>query len=552
MKKNIKIGLGIVGLFLLLLAWFFRPFFHEVVIYFYANGILSLLLVLFIGTITFLLKKKIPLQKNKKVHARKKSYSAANSLPGLILIGILIAGIILYAFSITILIWTILLAGVWYFFYKKKIKGRAIVVIFYFLMIFVLYFEPELAHLITSKEINFEQREDFPEIKTIRILPKLVATRYAEDSLQNPQEMLGDSQIVMVDNKLMRVFPRLPNSKYLYFTSKLSGFVTIEVSALEKHARIENQEFTYSEGIGVLDNLYYQLNKNKYFVQYSDPIYLKDPQTSQWITVVPYIGYRYFPFQIPYWAGFFTVDSKGIMIDHKPEEAVLLPLTKGNRVFPTELTRYYTESYAYKQGLINKWFIHKNHPLIDEEEYWPQPFHLPTVEGYKQVIFTRPFGNSYGIFKIFIFDATSGKKEVIEYDLNTLLIGPVASKDYVAKEFPTLDYNEFIILEPRPVTVDEELYWLMSIVDYSGAGVSKTIVVNTRTGKAIELKSIEEIESFVLNKQLSVENSLKTEQKGESVDAATVINKLKEIKDKLVLLEQELDYLSERLKKEVN
>ncbi|PIS06586.1 hypothetical protein COS66_01405 [Candidatus Berkelbacteria bacterium CG06_land_8_20_14_3_00_43_10] len=358
--------------------------------------------------------------------------------------------------------------------------------------------ESDISHFINSKEINFTSITTLPEIDKLRLLPKQVATRYGADSLQNPQEYLGDSQIVMVDGKQERVFPRLPDGGILYFIKKLNGFVTVDASKLDKKAEIIDQEFKYSEGVGVFDNIYYQLYKQKYWVDFVDqPIYLKDPQTQKWLTVVPYIKYKHFPIRTPYWGGFMTITSDGMITDYAPEAAQTLPLTIGNRVQPKEIARFYAESYGYRNGLLNYWFIHKDQPEIDEVNYGDQPFHISTQEGYKQFVVTRPVGGSYGIFKIFIFDTTTAKAEIIEYDQSSLLTGPVAALDYAQKEFPEIDYNNFFLDEPRPITSKGRLYWLISIVGSNSAGIAKNVVVDAQTTKVTSFQNKQEIEDFI-------------------------------------------------------
>lgn len=400
--------------------------------------------------------------------------------------------------------------------------------------------ESDISHYIASKNINFISRTTLPEIDQLRLLPKQVATRYGQDSLQNPQEYLGDSQIVMVDGKQKRVFPRLPDGGLLYFMKKLDGFVTVDASELDKKAEIIDQEFKYSEGIGVFDNIYYQLYLKKFWVDFVDqPIYLKDPQTQKWVTVVPYIKYRNFPIRAPYWGGFMTVESDGTITDYKPEDAQTLALTQGNRVQPKEIARFYAESYGYKNGLINYWFIHKDQPEIDESYIGDQPFHISTQEGYKQFIVTRPTGSSYGIFKIFIFDATSGKAEIVEYNQDSLLTGPVASLDYAQKQFPEIDYNNFFLDEPRPITSKGRLYWLISIVGSNSAGIAKNVVVDAQTTKVTSFQSKQEIEDFINSGKVDTPVYSPTKPTTNDIE-----NKIKSIQDQLEQLKSSIKELN--------
>lgn len=451
-----------------------------------------------------------------------------------------IVPLIFIIYLITVIKRTMKLTGEFGKAYNAYIANFIGLLIFAILAMILFSTESDISHYLISKNINFIPRTTLPEIDKLRLLPKQVATRYGEDSLQNPQEYLGDSQIVMVDGKQQRVFPRLPDGGLLYFINKLNGFVTVDASELDKKAEIIDQEFVYSEGIGVFDNIYYQLYKRKYWVDFVDePIYLKDPQTKKWVTVVPYIKYRNFPIRTPYWGGFMTVTSDGVFTDYKPEDAQTLPLTQGNRVQPKEIARFYAESYAYKNGLINYWFIHKDQPEIDEVYIGDQPFHISTQEGYKQFIVTRPTGSSYGIYKIFIFDATSGESEIVEYNQDSLLTGPVASLDYAQKQFPEIDYNNFSLDEPRPITSKGRLYWLISIVGSNSAGIAKNVVVDAQTTKVTSFQNKQEIEDFINSGKVITSPTVETK----TTTSEDIQNKINSIQDQLEQLKSSIKEL---------
>ncbi len=478
----------IVSIVFAALAWFFRPWLHSLVMDFYIRPLTPVFLLI-IGLIVW------------RNFSSQKAGESAGWFGGLknwgwrllLLIAVLI---IAFGVSLSLLILTLFVAVL----FSNSGKGfaRKFAVIGLFL-VWVIYslFVSDLEYLITAKNLSFEAKSGFPQVQPVRILPKAVATRYAQDALQNPQEYLGDSQIVLVDGALKRVFPRLPDGTVLYYLNKLTGFITIDVSSLERKAEIKNQEFKYAEGIGIFDNIYFQLQKKRYFVEYQEPVYLKDPKTGKWVTVVPYISYKFFPIRMPVWGGFMVVRSDGTITDHKPEEAQMLDLTRGNRVHPSSLAVYYTESYAYRLGLLNNWFIHKDQPAMDWTEDSPPPFHIATTEGFKQVVFTRPRSGSYGIFKIFIFDVTTGDRELIEFSPTTLLTGPVAASDYVKRAFPTIDYATFSIIEPRPLMIRGDLYWMFSLANNTGAGVSKTIFVNAHNNDVLDFESEEKINKFI-------------------------------------------------------
>jgi hypothetical protein len=191
------------------------------------------------------------------------------------------------------------------------------------------------------------------------------------------------------------------------------------------------------------------------------------------------------------------VHQNGTIEDLSTEEAVESSYLKGNRIHPKEIVRFYAHAYAYRSGLLNKWFLHENQTEVVSLPGDEDVFHVPTNEGFKQLVVAEPYGRSYGIFKIFMFDATTGRRELIEYDASTQLTGPVAAADYIKKEFPTYDWNIFSLSEPRPITIAGDLYWLLSIVPRDAAGIASTVLLNTRTNAVVNIKSESDLRSFI-------------------------------------------------------
>lgn len=497
--KNITTK-SIIGLIIVLaIIWFFRPFFHTLIMSFVISPLKIVLILAILTAIVLFLRNsgKLTFVPNS---GNPQNYSIKAS---------------------------------------KQISGKAVAGLVGLIIIlsFALGLEGEIRLLITAKQINYVTKTSLPNFEPIRLTPKPVAKRYADDSFQNPQEYLGDSQIVMMGGKLKRVMPRLPEGGLLYFINKLNGFVTVDVDTLEKKVTIEDQQFKYSEGVGIFDNLYYQLPLKKYFVTYaSEPIYLKNDQ-GKWVTVVPYIGYKGFPFTVPYWAGVMEISSDGTIRDYTPKQAQNISYFQNNRLYPKELVTYYTESYSYKGGLLNYWFLHKNQ--IETVSLPGSEFvlHASTDEGFKQIVVAEPYGSSYGIYKIFMFDATTGKREIIEYNQDSQLTGPVAAADYIKREFPTYSWDSFSLSEPRPMKVSNELYWLMSIVPNDSAGIAKTVLFNAKTNKVTAFDDAAMLETFI--KTGAVVNQ---DQK----PVETNINS--EIKAKIDAIQSQLDALKNLVK----
>ncbi len=380
-----------------------------------------------------------------------------------------------------------------------RLSWRA-VSLYWLLIFFVMIglgIEREARLAVTARAIDYAVRAQLPAFDPIRLTPKAVAQRYADDTFQNPQERLGDSQIVLREGKLKRVFPRLPDGLLLSFVNKLSGFVVVDVGTLERNVAIEDSRFEIAEGIGIFDNLFYRLPLKRFFVDYSnEPIYLPDDQGG-WVTVVPYVQYKGFPFTVPQWGGIIVVHQDGSMEDLSPEQAAQRNYLAGNRLHPKELTHWYSESYAYRGGLLNKWFIHRNETEVVSLEGEESILHVSTTEGFKQLVVAEPYGRSYGIYRIFVFDATTGKREILEFDQSSQLTGPIAAADYIRKEFPTYDWSLFRLSEPRPVLRNGSLSWLFSVVPGDAAGIATMAVLDAKTNQVFQAKTVVELQAVL-------------------------------------------------------
>lgn len=435
----------IILLVLILIAWFFRPFFHSLIMSFVVNPLNALFVIFLIfgfwgigRTLTHLRLQKI----GETNYTLKTTQGFSTKIFSFYLIIIVILGVF-------------------------------------------MAIQSEIRLLLASRQINFATRTELPNFEPVRLTPKQVATRYATDSFQSPQEHLGDSQIVTADGKLERVFPRLPDGWLLYFIKKMNGFVAVDVGTLDRKVSIEDAQFNYSEGVGIFDNLYYRLSLKKYFVNYSsEPIYLKNDK-GNWVTVVPYIRYKNFPFTIPYWGGIMVVTQDGTITDYTPEQAEALSWVQNNRIFPKELTLYYTNSYSYKGGLFNKWFMHKDQIEVVNLPSDEPVLHISTDEGFKEMVVAEPYGRSYGIYKIFLVDATTGKREIINYDMKSQLTGPVVAADYIKREFPSYNWSSFVLSEPRPIKINGDLNWILTIIPDDAAGIAKTVLLDAKTNKVV-------------------------------------------------------------------
>ena len=345
-------------------------------------------------------------------------------------------------------------------------------------------------------ETEYNKIDSLPDTSDVRILPRVVAFRYLEDSLQKSREKVGGINIVNVDGDIFWMAPRVPDGFILYLTQKVNGVMTADATKTDRTTKLITKKLNIGEDIGIFDNIYWNLFKKRYFVNFGDIYYIY--KNDRIVTIAPIIAYKFkFPVMIPYYAGIMALDEEGGISYYNPEQ-VKEHITD-NRAYPGELARLYVDSYKYNLGIINAWFLHEDQIEISDVYGLAnrQPFLIPTTDGLKWIIATEPVGESYGVFKIFLVDALTGRIDMLELDEDQTLTGPVRVVSYVKKKFPRIDWSTTRIVEPRPFVINKKLYWMLSITPNDFAGIAYTVFVNSENNEVIAFEDDEGVYDFV-------------------------------------------------------
>ena len=125
---------------------------------------------------------------------------------------------------------------------------------------------------------------------------------------------------------------------------------------------------------------------------------------------------------------------------------------------------------------------------------------MPTESGLKWFTAAEPFGDAYGVFKIFITDALAGETNILELDVASMLLGPKRSISYVRRKNPEISWYEeeagtgtFVIFEPRPLVIAEDLYWLVSVTTCDFAEISYSALINAATKEVTRVPSLKDL-----------------------------------------------------------
>ncbi len=502
-KVNSSFGRIMVKIFFVLLVlpflWYFRPWFHDFFMFFYTNP-LVLEVILIFSLIYFILFKK------------RKGVKLLDFKEG--------------KFSV-----------------RKINIGFSLVPLLILILMFSPMFSSLMPQLHIVDELDYNEIDRLPETtENVRLMPYDVAYRYSKDSLQLSQYKLGTENIANIDGSIAWMFPIVPDGAVLKFTLKNKGTVFVNATTQEKNSRSVWKDLNFGEGMQIIDNLNWNLYKEKYIVDLDDPYYI--PYEDDLYTVVPAITYSYHHFfgllyTVPRFGGVFLMDSSGNIEFLSPEQAKNNNIIGENRLFPENLARYYIEAYVYNKGLINKIFIHEDQiDITDVGGINKQPFLMDTSEGLKWFISTEPYGESHGIFKIFLVDAVDGKIEKYELPIEETLTGPIKSMDFVKRENPLVDWNTFRMVEPLPFVADDTLFWKVVVIPYDSAGIAYQAFVNSKTNEVFNFETDKEILSFINTGK--IENISETTGRNETKE-----DKITEIKKKLGEIEKLLEEIEE-------
>jgi len=397
------------------------------------------------------------------------------------------------------------------------LKGQKALAILFAIAAVVFFIWPtcfsgEFYMKILCKNTAYEKTGTLPQIKKTRLLPLSVAERFAEDSFQESREKLGDYSIVNNDGKLVWQAPRVPDGGIIYFSNKMGGVVEISTESSEKTTySIEKKSYgmEVSEGVGIEDSIYFRLYKERYWIHIPDGIYyLKDAEKDQQVAIVPFVEYKWsFPTRYPVFGGVFLVYDDGDIVELSPEDCDKSVLLRGNVYYPEWLQRKEVEAYAYYKGILNKLFKHKDQIEVADvlEGGNPQPYLLMSEGGPTWFTAAEPYGKAFGILKIFTRSACLSKEpiKILEYSKDSVLTGPKRITGYVrsSRNVTVPDWRSYGIIETRPAPINNVLYWQLSIVPYSegpnGAvdktksftGVYATIYVNAKTNEVYAFKN---------------------------------------------------------------
>lgn len=343
--------------------------------------------------------------------------------------------------------------------------------------------------------------ETIPTSSNVRYMPMPVAMQLASSKYQDPRHHINDlDPIELASGDIGWTGARVPTGIINYFTGQVQGTLTVTPDG---KVYTTDQTFACGEGMGVTDNIRWKLWRERYsavldeyyYITINDELYLMAPYVQYKLDGVVFV---------PEWGGVFVVDGDCHIEDLSPSEAMKDPRLAGQRIVPEEYAKRVANAWQYKNGISNAWFYHVDQtevPTIDGENN-QMPYLIPTTIGEQWFIALEPYGPAFSIYKMIFVDAFDATVRVYEYPADSAIISPNKVAGFIKAANPTYDWTSVVVLEPRPLIVDEILYWMMSQTSTDYSGVEQTFLLRSTDEEVLAVRTYDELVQFMSEGEL--------------------------------------------------
>lgn len=346
-------------------------------------------------------------------------------------------------------------------------------------------------HVSYLENTSITQLDAEPESAGFRFLPYEVASTVGSNKASDSSVDLNDFEPYVDGEEPGWISAR----EYRTFANQIT-YDQPGVFSISSHSDATTDDTSIPHGFGVccFEDFRWESVRQHFWADYSPRAY-PTLLNGQPVVVQPYLTrYFDFPVMVPQWAGSQIYWPDGTIEDLSAEG--IANKYPGSRLFPQEMAEYFADAYQYKNGIWNAWFTHVDMPEVPKIEGMKNqmPYLIPTESGSTWYMAVEPYGKSNkSVYMAYYVDATTGDVSIYKFGEN--LIGPERALTYPPAKYQEL--KNLVMLEPRPVVRDGDLYWLMSATTSDYPNVQFTAVLNAKTEEVFRLDSQEAVEAFV-------------------------------------------------------
>lgn len=350
-----------------------------------------------------------------------------------------------------------------------------------------------------------------------RIAPRPVADVQTRGSVSYQQYRLGTSDIArMEDGRLAWSYPIQPDGARNKLFENQQGVLLSDMTSMDDReiVAVDDTEFKIGEGMYLNRGSSWNLRKTDFWAQYRDDAiefthdgtpYMAYPKTGHewhWTPI---------PHTTPTWEGVALLHPDGTIEHLSPEEARESEILEGQRLYPLYNTKRQMESLSYRDGIINQMDVIGSHRNEVEVAGLPagagneQPFVID-LEGERMSYVTalEPYGeDTRGLAEAWFIDSRTGKPTYFRSGDQTLT-GPERAMGIVRSEDSQTGWGDnFVVVEPIPVIVDDQLWWHSKVVPTDNTDITRNVFVNAATEEAVSLRSTSAVKQFLAGESVN-------------------------------------------------
>ena len=379
-----------------------------------------------------------------------------------------------------------------------------------------------------------ESIESLPSMneENARIVPRPVADVQTRGSVSYRQYRLGTSDIArMEDGRLAWSYAIEPDGFRNMLFENQQGVLLSDMTQMEDREirAVDDSPFEVGEGMFLHRGSSWNLRKTDFWAQYRDDAiefvhdgepYMAYPKTGHEWQLTP------IPHTTPTWEGVALVHPDGT-IDHlSPEEARESEILDGQRLYPLYNTKRQMQSLSYREGIINQFDVVGSHVGEVEIAGLPtgagndQPFVID-LEGEQMSYVTamEPYGaDTRGLDEVWFLNAETGEPMFFESEGSTLT-GPERAMGIVRSADSRTGWGDnFLVVEPIPVIVDDQLWWHSKVVPIDNTDITRNVFVNSETGEAVSFETTATVKAFLAGEDVDAAENVDTDPAPEDDD----------------------------------
>jgi hypothetical protein len=276
---------------------------------------------------------------------------------------------------------------------------------------------------VANEHMNFDEVDEMKQTASddVRLLPMKVGDTYAQNRLQFERHKLSQGDITINEDGSMAwtyniVLEGLANRWAIH----QAGAVTVDMTQTDANVKTTEQEIVPGVGDFMGDNVYFELRKNNYWVDYKkDESYVVNRNDNLYLAV-PYVEHKPetrfpFPFTTPHEGGLALVNGETGEIEYVAVEDVQdHDIVQDQRAVSYDITKYYVDSMKYKNGIINAWFFKEGVPEVADSpgDGNEQPYLVRTEDrNLTLLVAAEPAGDASGIYQTYYQNAQTGEWE---------------------------------------------------------------------------------------------------------------------------------------------